>query len=75
MAAPVPHLDLAKEVLQQGIELIRKIDFPLTQADWAELKVNDFGLGDLRNEGFVFADLLRTDRVRMTLLMLLPRFR
>jgi D-lyxose ketol-isomerase len=69
---PTPALDVAKAVFQQGLELIRKVDFPLTEADWAELKVNDFGLGDLRNEGFVFADLLRTDRVRVTLLILLP---
>jgi D-lyxose ketol-isomerase len=69
---PAPNPELAKAVFQQGVELIRKIDFPLTPADWAELKVNDFGLGDLRNEGFVFADLLRTDRVRLTLLILLP---
>ena len=73
MTAPISNLDLAKEVFQQGVELIRKIDFPLTRADWAELKVNDFGLGNLPLEGFVFADLLRTDRVRMTLLVLLPR--
>jgi D-lyxose ketol-isomerase len=69
---PAPNPELAKAVFQQGVELLRKIDFPLTPADWAELKVNDFGLGDLRNEGFVFADLLRTDRVRLTLLILLP---
>jgi len=67
-----PDLNVAREVFQQGLELIRRVNFPLTQADWAEIKVNDFGLGDLRNEGFVFADLLRTDRVRVTLLVLLP---
>jgi D-lyxose ketol-isomerase len=71
-APTIPPPDIARDVFRQGLELIRKVDFPLTQADRAELKVNDFGLGDLRNEGFVFADLLRTDRVRMTLLVLLP---
>lgn len=67
-----PDLDIAIAVFEMGLELISKVDFPLTESDRAELGVNDFGLGDLRNEGFVFADLLRTDRVRMTLLVLLP---
>ena len=64
--------NLIREVHAQAVELIRRTGFPLTAADWAELKVNDFGLGDLRGEGFVFADLLRTPRVRATLLVLLP---
>ena len=61
-----------REILQQAVELIRKSGFSLSPGDWAELKVNDFGLGNLPAEGFVFADLLRTDRVRVTLLVLLP---
>lgn len=54
------------------MELVRRSGFPLSPTDWAELKVNDFGLGNLPAEGFVFADLLRTDRMRVTLLVLLP---
>lgn len=65
-------MDLNQSVFEQGMELLRKADFPLTDADRAELAVNDFGLGDLRNEGMVFGDLLRTDIVRFTVLILLP---
>ena len=64
--------DTNRVVFEQGMELLRKVDFPLTDADRAGLAVNDFGLGDLRNEGMVFGDLLRTDIVRFTVLILLP---
>ncbi|MEZ5275642.1 MAG: hypothetical protein R3F07_04605 [Opitutaceae bacterium] len=70
-AAPDPAV--AREVFDRALDLLRHVEFPLTAADRAELKVNDFGLGDLRHEGFVFADLLRTDRVRVVILILLPR--
>lgn len=65
-------MDLNRSVFEQGMELLGKVEFPLTDADRTELAVNDFGLGDLRNEGMVFGDLLRTDRVRFTVLILLP---
>jgi len=69
---PSANPNMAREVFNQAVDLIRKSGFPLSPADWSELKVNDFGLGGLREEGFVFADLLRSDRVRVTLLVLLP---
>jgi len=67
-----PELDVAREVYRKAVDLIRKSGFPLSPSEWAELKVNDFGLGNLPTEGFVFADLLRTERVRVTFLVLLP---
>jgi len=72
IATQTPKPDAAREVYRKAVDLIRKSGFPLSPSDWAELKVNDFGLGNLPREGFVFADLLRTNRVRITLLVLLP---
>ena len=36
------------------------------------LTLNDFGLGNLRKEGFIFIDILQSARLRITLLILLP---
>jgi D-lyxose ketol-isomerase len=63
---------LTQTILAEASALIRKTGLVLTAADWSSLAVNDFGLGRLRIEGFAFIDLLRTARVRITLLVLLP---
>lgn len=62
----------ADAVLAEARALIHQTGLAITDADWAKLRANDFGFGNLRVEGFVFIDLLRTDRVRITLLVLLP---
>ncbi|MCK4628895.1 MAG: hypothetical protein KAT56_07815 [Sedimentisphaerales bacterium] len=36
------------------------------------LTFNDFGLGNFRKEGFAFIDILRSAKLRITLLILLP---
>jgi D-lyxose ketol-isomerase len=59
-------------VLQKAIELIEKSSFQITDEERQKLAVNDFGLGRLEVEGFAFIDILRTPRVRITLLILLP---
>jgi D-lyxose ketol-isomerase len=69
---PAPDDALVQSVLAEGAALIQRTGFAITEADWATLKANDFGLGRLRIEGFVYIDLLRTSRVRITLLVLLP---
>jgi D-lyxose ketol-isomerase len=65
-------MDLAEQVKTQAAELINKSGFPVTEAEWRNLQVNDFGLGRLREEGLAFIDILRTARLRITLLVLLP---
>lgn len=59
-------------ILSEALALIDRSGFPISAADRAGLKVNDFGLGHPREEGFVFVDLLLSPRVRVTLMALLP---
>ncbi|NJL31709.1 MAG: D-lyxose/D-mannose family sugar isomerase [Phycisphaerales bacterium] len=61
-----------QQCLQEAKELLVKSGFPVTPEEVAELAVNDFGLGDIRKEGFAFIDILRSPRLRITLLILLP---
>ena len=62
----------AQQIRARTLELIRKSGFPVTDAELAGLKLNDFGLGQLEVEGFEFIDFVLTPRIRMTLLVLLP---
>ena len=59
-------------LLSEARKLLELSRFPLSQKEIEELKVNDFGLNNLPVEGFTFVDLLRTERVRTTLMILLP---
>lgn len=61
-----------QQIKQEALALLKKSGFPVSDAEMREIKVNDFGLGNPRIEGFTFVDLLRTDRLRITLHMLLP---
>ena len=61
-----------KEIREEYVDLIRRSGFPLTAGEWETLEVNDFGLGNMPHEGFAFIDLLRSARLRITLLVLLP---
>ena len=73
MTAPhPPDVAAARQVRAQTLELIRKSRFPVTDAELAGLKLNDFGLGQLAVEGFEFIDFVLTPRIRMTLLVLMP---
>jgi len=63
---------IEETVLQKAAELIEKSGFQITGEERQKLAVNDFGLGQLEVEGFAFIDILRTPRVRITLLILLP---
>lgn len=63
---------LEKKVREESLELIRKSGLAMTPEECNQLEVNDFGLGDIRKEGFSFVDILRTKRLRITVLILLP---
>lgn len=54
------------------LELINKSNFPVTEEELKSLIVNDFGLDNLKEEGFGLIDLLRSERVRVNLIVLLP---
>jgi len=53
-------------------DLVSRSGFPFTEAEGQALEVSDFGLGNLRSEGFGFIDILRSERLRITLIILLP---
>lgn len=59
-------------VRQQAEDLIQKSGLVLSVDEWSRLAVNDMGLGDITREGFAFVDILRSARLRITVLALLP---
>jgi D-lyxose ketol-isomerase len=61
-----------KSMRQEYVDLIRRSGFPVADTEWETLEVNDFGLSNLPHEGFAFIDILRSPRLRVTLLVLLP---
>ena len=63
---------IEKKVLQQARQLLELSGFALTPEELGRLEANDFGLGRLETEGLVFIDILRSQRLRITLLILLP---
>jgi D-lyxose ketol-isomerase len=60
-----------KTFQQEYLDLFHRSGFPITDAEWNTLEINDFGLGNLRFEGFAFIDILRSARLRITLIALL----
>ena len=63
---------LENTILAEAQELIAKSGFQLSPEELERLEVNDFGLGDVRKEGFVFVDILRSDQLRIVIIVLLP---
>jgi D-lyxose ketol-isomerase len=61
-----------KSIRWEYIDLLRRSGFPVTDAERESLEISDFGLGHLRSEGFAFIDTLRSARLRITLIILLP---
>lgn len=61
-----------KTIRDQVSGLINKSGLILSEAEWSQLTINDFGLGDFYKEGFTFIDILRSPQVRVCLLVLLP---
>ncbi len=66
-------ITLLKEAKQQAEDLIRKSGFVLSDQEQQDLAVNDMGLGNILQEGLVFVDILRSARLRITILVLLPK--
>jgi len=61
-----------KEIIQQATDLINKSGLKLSGHEWSQLAINDMGLGDIAREGFAFVDILRSSKLRITVLVLLP---
>jgi len=66
---PVPD---EQTIRREYDDLLRRSGFPITDAEWKAMEISDFGLGNLRSEGFSFIDILRSARLRITLIALLP---
>ncbi len=60
------------KIKSQALELLHKSGFPVTDKELASAQVNDFGLNNIKEEGFVLIDLLRTEKVRTSILIMLP---
>ena len=61
-----------KPIQREYVDLLTHSGFPITDAELKAMAVNDFGLGNLHVEGFGFIDILRSARLRITLIALLP---
>ncbi|MDP1991854.1 MAG: hypothetical protein Q8K00_12630 [Syntrophales bacterium] len=59
-------------IRREYVDLLHHSGFKLTDAEWKAMGISDFGLGNLRSEGFAFIDTLRSARLRITLIALLP---
>jgi D-lyxose ketol-isomerase len=66
---PIPD---EKTIQGEYVDLLHNSGFPITDAEWEAMEISDFGLGNLRSEGFAFIDILRSARLRITLIALLP---
>jgi len=69
------HMDsrLESEIKEQARALIGRSGFPTTAEEMERLTVNDLGLGNAREEGFTYVDILLSPRLRISVLVLLPR--
>ena len=61
-----------QKCLEEAKTLLIRSGFPVSDEEITQLAVNYFGLGYLRKEGFAFIDILRSPRLRITVLILLP---
>jgi D-lyxose ketol-isomerase len=59
-------------VRSETIELVRRSGISVSDEEFERMTVVDFGLGDLRSEGVQLIDIVRTDLLRVTVLVLLP---
>src|SRR4030042_4057990 len=66
---PVPD---EKTFRREYVDLLFRSGFPVTDVEREALEISDFGLGNLRAEGFAFIDILRSPRLRITVIELLP---
>jgi len=61
-----------ENVRNEYVTLLKISGFPLTEREVDSLEVKDFGLDNVRTEGFGLIDLLRTQTIRINLIVLLP---
>ena len=61
-----------ESLLPLYLDLVQKANFPLTGEELKSFVVNDLGLDNLEEEGFGLIDLLRSERVRVNIIVLLP---
>ena len=61
-----------KTIHGEYLDLLCRSGFPIKDTERKAMEISDFGLGNLRSEGFAFIDILRSARLRITLIALLP---
>jgi D-lyxose ketol-isomerase len=61
-----------KTITEKAKALIKRSGLVLSKQEWQQFAINDFGLGDIFKEGFQFIDILRSDRLRITIIVFLP---
>ena len=61
-----------KVIHEEATTLVEKSGWLLSREEWEQFTVDDFGLGDICKEGFAFVDILRSERLRVTIMVLLP---
>jgi hypothetical protein len=61
-----------KTIQREYLDLLCRSGFPISDAEREAMAISDFGLGNLLSEGFAFIDILRSARLRITLIALLP---
>lgn len=60
------------KLLKEARYLLLKSGFSVSQSELDSMTINDFGLNNLREEGVALIDILRSDRLRISILILLP---
>lgn len=61
-----------EQVEREVRELVENSGFEISEEEWKGMILNDFGMGDFRIEGAAIIDILRSNFVRTTILVLLP---
>jgi len=61
-----------KTIQREYLDLLCRSGFLISGTEREAMAISDFGLGNLLSEGFAFIDILRSARLRITLIALLP---
>lgn len=60
------------DFMSSAMELLRKSAVVMSDAEMSGFALEDMSLGALQTEGFGFVDILRSEKLRVTVLVLLP---
>ena len=63
---------IKQQVLEETKDLITRSGFPMSTEELDGLEVNDLGMGNFRREGLIEVEILRSPKVGVTVLVLLP---